>query len=151
MCVHLWLRIIRVLRKQGMWTDQRMGCLYFSLDIDMHKKKKILKTCHQRNAIFDKCQTSNPVFLIQTSEKGMSLAVKSSIQELSSAFSHPLPTHTSKHGSRMAAALYRASGAQSMFMVTITSLIRTEMALGDLSNRQRLYETSDYSSSLNLL
>lgn len=42
------------------------------------------------------CQESNSLFLIQTSEKGMSLAVKLSIQELSAVLSHLLPTHTSK-------------------------------------------------------
>lgn len=69
------------------------------------------KTCHQKDAKFDKCQKSNSGFLIQTSEKGMSLAVKSSIQQLRTGLSHLLPTHPHQRGSR-------TMTAQSMFMST---------------------------------
>lgn len=49
----------------------------------------------------------------------MSRAVKSSVQELS----YLLPTHAQKHSGKTTTAIYRAYIGQSIYMVSITSLI----------------------------
>lgn len=126
----------------GCWITKNVNRLKDVLSIfffwywHLFRKKK---NCQHRKAKFDKCQKSNSVFIIQTSEKGMNLAMKSSIQALSTVHSHLLPAHTHKHSSRTTTALYRAYKEQSMFMASITSLIWTEMALRDICRIQWLW------------
>lgn len=106
----LWQHIVQVLEnKEWEQTKGHVVTIYLLI------LTCIGKTCHQRDGKFE-YQKSNSVFLIQTSEKGMSLAVKSSIQQLSTVLSHLLPTQQHQHISRTMTTLYRASKAQSMFM-----------------------------------
>lgn len=113
---YLWLHIIQVLEnKEWEQTKGHVVSIYLLI------LTCIGKTCHQRIGKFDKCQKSNSVFLIQTSEKGKSLQGKPCSEIIHSAakrsaLSHLLPTHPHQHSSRTMTVLYRASKAQSMFM-----------------------------------